>query len=107
MQLLMGALFGILGVLFADPILATLKVILVDLSKHQRAGKKPSPQARRRPKRYCCGCCCCCCCCICWRIIAAPPRTTLRTRTSKVRSLSAGKSWRRRAVAQGQAAAAW
>ena len=35
MQLLMGALFGILGVLFADPILATLKVVLVDLSKQQ------------------------------------------------------------------------
>jgi predicted PurR-regulated permease PerM len=33
MQLLMGALFGILGVLFADPILATLKVVLIDLSK--------------------------------------------------------------------------
>lgn len=33
MQLLMGALFGILGVLFADPILATLKVVLVDLSQ--------------------------------------------------------------------------
>jgi predicted PurR-regulated permease PerM len=33
MQLLMGALFGILGLLFADPILATLKVVLVDLSK--------------------------------------------------------------------------
>jgi predicted PurR-regulated permease PerM len=36
MQLLMAALFGVLGVLFADPILATLKVILVDLS-HQHA----------------------------------------------------------------------
>ena len=37
MQLLMGALFGILGVLFADPILAALKVVLVDLSsKHAR-----------------------------------------------------------------------
>ena len=35
MQLLMGALFGILGVLFADPILATMKVVLVDLSKQQ------------------------------------------------------------------------
>lgn len=35
MQLLMGALFGILGVLFADPILATLKVVLVDLSRRQ------------------------------------------------------------------------
>lgn len=32
-QLLMGALFGILGVLFADPILATLKVILVEVSE--------------------------------------------------------------------------
>jgi predicted PurR-regulated permease PerM len=35
MQLLMGALFGILGVLFADPILATLKVVLVDVSRRQ------------------------------------------------------------------------
>ena len=32
-QLLMGALFGILGVLFADPILATLKVVLIDVSE--------------------------------------------------------------------------
>ena len=38
MQLLMGALFGILGILFADPILATLKVVLVDLS-HQHAAR--------------------------------------------------------------------
>ena len=37
MQLLMAALFGILGVLFADPILATLKVVLVDLSRQQDA----------------------------------------------------------------------
>ena len=37
MQLLMGALFGILGVLFADPILATLKVVLVDLSTQHAA----------------------------------------------------------------------
>jgi predicted PurR-regulated permease PerM len=36
MQLLMGALFGILGVLFADPILATIKVVLMDISR-QRA----------------------------------------------------------------------
>jgi hypothetical protein len=44
MQLLMGALFGILGVLFADPILATLKVILIDLSKReaQREGQPPA-----------------------------------------------------------------
>lgn len=33
MQLLMGALFGLLGVLFADPILAVLKVTLMDLSR--------------------------------------------------------------------------
>ncbi len=35
MQVLMGALFGILGILFADPLLATLKVMLVDLSEHR------------------------------------------------------------------------
>ena len=33
MQLLMGALFGLLGVLFADTMLATLKVVLIDLSR--------------------------------------------------------------------------
>ena len=44
MQLLMGALFGILGVLFADPILATLKVVLVDLSNQQAAKERQSPQ---------------------------------------------------------------
>jgi predicted PurR-regulated permease PerM len=37
MQLLMGTLFGILGVLFADTILATLKVVLVDLSRQHAA----------------------------------------------------------------------
>ncbi|MFL6765878.1 MAG: AI-2E family transporter [Sphingomicrobium sp.] len=44
MQLLMAALFGILGVLFADPILATLKVVLIDLSHRQaeRRGEAPS-----------------------------------------------------------------
>ena len=43
MQLLMGALFGILGVLFADPILATLKVTLVELSRYraEEAGEVP------------------------------------------------------------------
>jgi predicted PurR-regulated permease PerM len=44
MQLLMGALFGILGVLFADPILATLKVALVDLSKQQAAKEDEGPE---------------------------------------------------------------
>jgi predicted PurR-regulated permease PerM len=44
MQLLMGALFGILGVLFADPILATLKVVLVDLSNRQAAEEGEGPE---------------------------------------------------------------
>jgi predicted PurR-regulated permease PerM len=44
MQLLMGALFGILGVLFADPILATLKVVLVDLSHRQAAKEGEGPE---------------------------------------------------------------
>ena len=44
MQLLMAALFGILGVLFADPILATLKVVLVDLS-HRQAVEEGDPPA--------------------------------------------------------------
>ncbi|HEV2594939.1 MAG TPA: AI-2E family transporter [Sphingomicrobium sp.] len=44
MQLLMGALFGILGVLFADPILATLKVVLVDLSHRQAEQEADTPE---------------------------------------------------------------
>jgi predicted PurR-regulated permease PerM len=44
MQLLMGALFGILGVLFADPILASLKVVLVDLSRQQAAKRREEPE---------------------------------------------------------------
>ena len=44
MQLLMGALFGILGVLFADPILATLKVVLVDLSRRQAEKETEGPE---------------------------------------------------------------
>ncbi len=44
MQLLMAALFGILGVLFADPILATLKVVLVDLSHRQAREENEGPQ---------------------------------------------------------------
>ncbi len=45
MQLLMGALFGILGVLFADPILATLKVVLVDLSNRPAKDGEPAEPA--------------------------------------------------------------
>jgi predicted PurR-regulated permease PerM len=44
MQLLMGALFGILGVLFADPILATLKVVLIDLSNQHAAKEGEGPE---------------------------------------------------------------
>jgi predicted PurR-regulated permease PerM len=44
MQLLMGALFGILGVLFADPILATLKVVLIDLSRKHAAEEGEGPE---------------------------------------------------------------
>ena len=39
-QLIMGALFGIIGLLLADPIIATLKVSLEELSR-MRAGLKP------------------------------------------------------------------
>ncbi|MEO6433581.1 MAG: AI-2E family transporter [Sphingomicrobium sp.] len=41
MQLLMGALFGLLGLLFADPILATLKVILIERSAKNAVTKAP------------------------------------------------------------------
>jgi len=44
MQLLMGALFGILGVLFADPILAALKVTLMDLSRDHAAEEGEGPE---------------------------------------------------------------
>ena len=51
MQLLMGALFGILGVLFADPILAAIKVTLMDLSKEnaEKAGEGPDVVAAEEP----------------------------------------------------------
>ena len=70
MQLLMGALFGMLGLLFADPILATLKVILVDPQRRAarpsadgKAGRRLAPAA---PAAAPLGCCCCCwSCCIC------------------------------------------
>ena len=58
MQLLMGALFGILGVLFADPILAALKVTLMDISHDHAAeagegpevvGDEPAPPRTKAP----------------------------------------------------------
>ena len=44
MQLLMAALFGILGILLADPLLATLKVVLVDLSRQHAANEGEPPE---------------------------------------------------------------
>ena len=44
MQLLMGALFGVLGILFADPILATLKVVLIDVSRNHAAEEGEQPE---------------------------------------------------------------
>ena len=44
MQLLMGALFGILGVLFADPILAALKVTLMDISRDHATEEGEGPK---------------------------------------------------------------
>ena len=42
-QLLFGALFGVLGLLLADPIVATIKVTLAKLSERRRraAGRRP------------------------------------------------------------------
>ena len=42
-QLIMGALFGLLGVLFADPILATLKVVLMDVSREHAEEQGEGP----------------------------------------------------------------
>ena len=47
-QLLFGALFGILGVLLADPILATIKVALEELSKRRRRADEAEAAASRR-----------------------------------------------------------
>jgi predicted PurR-regulated permease PerM len=43
-QLLLGALFGILGVLLADPILAALKFSLIELSRTRAAEKGETPE---------------------------------------------------------------
>jgi len=42
-QLLFGALFGFLGLLLADPIVATIKTALEDMSKQRGMGKGPPP----------------------------------------------------------------
>ena len=48
-QLVFGALFGFMGLLMADPIVAAIKTMLEDVSKHKgKAGGKTA--ARRQPK---------------------------------------------------------
>jgi predicted PurR-regulated permease PerM len=44
-QLIFGALFGLVGVLFADPILASIKVTLVELSKQREKEGGAAPEA--------------------------------------------------------------
>jgi predicted PurR-regulated permease PerM len=46
-QLLFGALFGLLGVLLADSILATIKVTLQELSKYRAADAGETSEAAR------------------------------------------------------------
>lgn len=46
-QLIFGALFGIMGLLLADPIVATIKTALEDMSKKKGA----APKAEPRPKK--------------------------------------------------------
>jgi predicted PurR-regulated permease PerM len=48
-QLIFGALFGFLGLLLADPIVATLKTALEDLSK-QKAGIDPKAESKAKKK---------------------------------------------------------
>jgi predicted PurR-regulated permease PerM len=47
-QLLFGALFGFLGLLLADPIVATLKTTLEDLSNRKRLKPKTAGTARKK-----------------------------------------------------------
>lgn len=43
-QLVFGALFGFLGLLLADPILASLKVMLEEWAKHRNGGEQPQEE---------------------------------------------------------------
>jgi len=47
-QLLFGALFGFLGLLLADPIVATIKTTLEDLSKEKGLKAKPAAPGRKK-----------------------------------------------------------
>ena len=44
-QLIFGALFGFLGLLLADPILASIKVMLEELTRYRENGGKPESRA--------------------------------------------------------------
>jgi predicted PurR-regulated permease PerM len=87
MQLLMAALFGILGVLFADPILATLKVVLIDVSNQHAAseGEEPETVAPARDAT------------------AAEPAAVAAVAAAPASAASAGASGRRRGRSSGPA----
>ena len=85
MQLLMGALFGILGVLFADPILATLKVVLVDRSRQHEADDDGGAVVRPREEPI------------------APAAPAAATASAAAASSAAGASPRRRGRPSGRA----
>src|SRR5260221_6072281 len=90
-QLLMGALFGILGVLFADPILATLKVVLVDLSKQHADEEDEGPAVVDGKRATAAAPAVAAVAAPASCIIAAPPRAIFRTLTSNVSPLFLGK----------------
>jgi predicted PurR-regulated permease PerM len=46
-QLIFGALFGFLGLLLADPIVATIKTVLQDVSARKRAAEAPAPAKKK------------------------------------------------------------
>jgi predicted PurR-regulated permease PerM len=48
-QLIFGALFGILGLLLADPIVATIKVTLQELSRSRQTAKHPKAAEAQSP----------------------------------------------------------
>jgi predicted PurR-regulated permease PerM len=47
-QLMFGALFGIIGLFLADPIVATIKVALQEWSKRKPGGSEAAPAKRQR-----------------------------------------------------------
>jgi predicted PurR-regulated permease PerM len=46
-QLIFGALFGFLGLLLADPIVATIKTVLQDVSKRKLGAEHPAPAKKK------------------------------------------------------------